>query len=120
MPSSPLNNFLAPPQPHHHVSRLITLTVILAIIVLVVWLYSILILPKEIAIISPHGSVSKTTPDLRTLEKQINTASPEKPVKVQEVTVLKKEINQPAKGRTAKVRSYEELMAEINSTTSPK
>lgn len=40
------NNFLDLPKPHHHASRLIVLAVIMAIIVLVIWLYATLMAPR--------------------------------------------------------------------------
>lgn len=55
-------DFLSAPKPHHHVSRLIVLLVILAGVMLVAWLYGFLLQPRQVSLIaSPSPSPTGLT-----------------------------------------------------------
>lgn len=51
-------DFFATPEPHHHVSRLLVLSIILVVVGALVWVYSIFFMPSG-------GDVTTMTPQVR-------------------------------------------------------
>lgn len=57
------NNFLETPKPHHHVSRLIVLMVIMGIVVLIIWLWAYIFTPS-VPIVVQQSPVASHQPSI--------------------------------------------------------